>query len=75
MVDGKARKYSGTTIHCQSNTCRWINQKFRWSDEQHSGARKYFIKLGNIRDSKQDSLPTKVSVSREEDEHIFNKNT
>jgi len=72
LADRKARKYSGTTINSQSNTCRRINQKFIWSGERRSRARKNsFIKLCDIRDSKQDSLAARVSVSLEEDEHIF----
>ena len=72
MADRKARKYSGTTINRQSNTCKMINKKFRWSSEQRSGARrKVFIKICDIKDSKQDSLVARVSVSLEEDDHIF----
>jgi len=74
MVNRKAWKYSNTTINCQSNTCQRINQKFRWGGVPRNGVRgKAFIKICDIRDSKQDSLAERVSISLGEDKHIFHK--
>ena len=74
MADGKAHEYFGSTIKCQLNTCRSINHKTRWSGERRNSARRRtFNKLCDIRDSKQDSLAARVSVSLEEDEHIFQR--
>ena len=74
MADRKAQEYSGTTINSQSNTYIRINKKSRWSGERRSSARRRtFSKLCDIRDSKQDSLAARVSVSLKEDENIFKK--
>jgi len=69
---GKLESIMAQPVVDNLTLCRRINQKFRWSSERRSGARrKAFIKLCDIKDSKQDSLDERVSASLEVGEHIF----